>query len=157
MVTPPQGPITIGSFTETTPRTSFTAMYGSSFSTTSSKATYSLENSWILDPGADIHVCNNDADFRTIRLTIPDEDVLIADHSQLQIEVWGDVMIKVDTPIGLMVWYGIDFRPVDLAKSLYLHEPPVGHGGRVSPREGETVRAIAGYHSSLVIHSPSSL
>ena len=31
-----------------------------------------------------------------------------------------------------MVWYGIDFRPVDLAKSLYLHEPPVGHGDVLS-------------------------
>ncbi|KAF2176907.1 hypothetical protein K469DRAFT_383484, partial [Zopfia rhizophila CBS 207.26] len=79
-----------------TPRTLFAAMYGSSFSTTRSKTTYSLENSWILDSGVDIHVCNNDADFRTTKPAVPDEDVLIAGSSQIQIEAWGDVTIKVD-------------------------------------------------------------
>jgi len=57
----------------------------------------------------------------------------------------------------IMVWYGIDFRPVDLAKSLYLHELPVGHGGRAKLYLQKVFLASAGYHSSLVIHSLSSL
>ena len=51
--------------------------------------------------------------------------------------------------------YCIDFRPVDLAKSLYLHEPPVGHGGRVSLRKGETDRAIAALEEP--VNSPKLL
>ena len=51
--------------------------------------------------------------------------------------------------------YCIDFRPVDLAKSLYLHEPPIGHGGRVSLRKGETDRAIAALEEP--VNSPKLL
>ncbi|KAF2175743.1 hypothetical protein K469DRAFT_504960, partial [Zopfia rhizophila CBS 207.26] len=96
-VTPPQEPINIGSPSEMTPRTLFTAI-------------------WILDPGADIHVCNNDADFRTTKPAVPDEDVLIAGSSQIQIKAWGDVTIKVDTPTGPQA---MDLHNVALVRSFF--------------------------------------
>ena len=58
-------------------------------------------------------------------------------------------------PANYCYCYCIDFRPVDLAKSLYLHEPPVGHGGRVSLRKGETDRAIAALEEP--VNSPKLL
>ena len=44
---------------------------------------------------------------------------------------------------------------MDLAKSLYLHEPPVVHGGRVFFCKGEADRAIAALEES--VNSPKLL
>ncbi|KAF5200461.1 Reverse transcriptase family protein [Thalictrum thalictroides] len=61
----------------------------------------SLTDSWILDGGSDIHICNNSAkwNFQTTRQ--PREGEFIrAGNSTIPIEAYGNVKINVDTPTG---------------------------------------------------------
>ena len=60
---------------------------------------YELQNTWILDPGADTHVCNNEEDFTFLYLVVED-NYLIAGGNFEKIQVYRTVIITVDTPTG---------------------------------------------------------
>jgi hypothetical protein len=60
---------------------------------------YELQNTWILDPGADTHVCNNEEDF-TFSYPAAEDDYLIAGGNFEKIQAYGTVTITVDTPNG---------------------------------------------------------
>jgi hypothetical protein len=58
---------------------------------------FELQNTWILDPGADTHVCNNEEDF-TFSYPAAEDDYLIAGENFVKIQAYGTVTITVDTP-----------------------------------------------------------
>src|SRR5256885_611961 len=68
--------------------------------TTKVPTEYHLRNSFILDSGATIHVCNNRMRFKTFRQTSSD-DSLYAGNSIISIEGIGDVDIQVKTCDGM--------------------------------------------------------
>jgi len=58
---------------------------------------FELQNTWILDPGADTHVCNNKEDF-TFSYPAAKDDYLIAGGNFEKIQAYGTVTITVNTP-----------------------------------------------------------
>jgi len=64
-----------------------------------STGSYPLQHSFILDPAADIHVCNNADDF-TFTRPASEDDYLIAGGSYHQIKAFGKVTINLETPEG---------------------------------------------------------
>jgi hypothetical protein len=56
-----------------------------------------LIHCWILDPGADIHICNNMADFVHERNALPGDKVM-AGGAWLPIQAWGRSTITVEGP-----------------------------------------------------------
>jgi hypothetical protein len=58
---------------------------------------FKLQNTWILDPGADTHVCNNEEDF-TFSYPAVEDDYLIASGNFEKIQAYRTVTITVDTP-----------------------------------------------------------
>jgi transposase InsO family protein len=60
---------------------------------------FPLRNTWILDSGADSHVCNDRTRF-TIERLANEDDVLIAGKTTYSIEAFGSVIITIRTPSG---------------------------------------------------------
>ena len=81
------------------PKRSHKTSLNLNLSTTSSQNPFN--DIWILDCGADIHVCNNAKrhGFRYIRPGDP-EDATAGGKSEYHIEAWGNVDIDIDTPNG---------------------------------------------------------
>jgi hypothetical protein len=63
------------------------------------QAAYPLQHSWIMDPGADVHVCNDPTEFQWKKPASPD-DYLFAGTVRVSIQAWGEVTIPVSTPKG---------------------------------------------------------
>ena len=63
------------------------------------RTSYKLENCWILDSGADIHICNDPNRFIFDR-TATEENILFSGKTTYQIEAYGTVMITVQAPTG---------------------------------------------------------
>ncbi|KAF5197653.1 Transposon ty1-dr1 gag-pol polyprotein, partial [Thalictrum thalictroides] len=57
------------------------------------KPVYDLEQSWILDSGATVHVCNNRSRYNKFNATANSEDVLWAGDTQIRIQGYGEVII----------------------------------------------------------------
>jgi len=60
---------------------------------------FNLQNTWILDPGADTHICNNKKDFTFLYPAVED-DYLITSRNFEKIQAYGTVTITVNTPTG---------------------------------------------------------
>ena len=60
---------------------------------------FELQNTWILDPGADTHVYNNQEDFIFL-YPAAEDDYLIAGGNFEKIQAYRTVTITVDTPTG---------------------------------------------------------
>jgi hypothetical protein len=60
---------------------------------------FPVRNTWILDSGADSHVCNDRARF-TFERQANEDDVLIAGKTTYPIEAFGSVIIKIRTLSG---------------------------------------------------------
>jgi len=60
---------------------------------------FKLQNTWILNPSADTHVCNNKEDFTFSYLAVED-NYLIAGGNFKKIQAYGIVTITVDIPTG---------------------------------------------------------
>jgi hypothetical protein len=77
--------------------------HSAAVSAAATEETHELENSllhcWILDPGADINVSNNLADFTWERPAQP-TDQLMAGGTYLKIQAWGRATIIVRGPRG---------------------------------------------------------
>ena len=60
-----------------------------------------LKNSWILDGGSNVHVCNNEkkCGFLTVRHAKKGE-FIGAGNASIPIEAYGTVKLRVDTPKG---------------------------------------------------------
>ena len=58
-----------------------------------------MQNSWIFNPGADTHVCNNKKNFTFFYLAVED-NYLIASGNYKQILAYRTVTITVNTPTG---------------------------------------------------------
>lgn len=59
----------------------------------------SLKDSWILDGGSDVHICNDADKWGFIKFkNAKGDDVVRAEKSAIPIEAYGTVKIKVDTP-----------------------------------------------------------
>jgi hypothetical protein len=84
---PQQGP--------TTPYMAFASQ--SAFSV--DRDSYELKNMWILDSGANAHVCNDHTRFKYKRTAREDEN-LVAGKTVYQIEAFGSVEITIQSPIG---------------------------------------------------------
>ena len=67
----------------------------------SSAATWTIQNSWLLDNGTNIHVCNSTmlSRFTKTRSSGP-KDILRAGNQVLPIECYGTIDIFINTPIG---------------------------------------------------------
>lgn len=63
-------------------------------------ADYKLKNSWILDSGSDIHVCNKRENCTRTR-DATETDILIAGMNRYPIEAFGSVEIRVSTKDGI--------------------------------------------------------
>ena len=61
------------------------------------RSNYNIVNSWILDSGSNIHVCNNSSRFRPTHTTTL-EDYLVSGSTTYQIEAYGDVDITLNSP-----------------------------------------------------------
>lgn len=59
----------------------------------------SLTHSWILDPGSDIHICNNAEEF-VWKYPATEHDIILAGGSENNVSAWGEVDIELDTPSG---------------------------------------------------------
>jgi hypothetical protein len=62
-------------------------------------AGYELKNTWILDSGANLHVCNDPTRFKIERIASA-TDTLISGKTVYQIESFGSVDITVQSPLG---------------------------------------------------------
>ncbi len=62
-------------------------------------SSYALRDSFILDSGATLHCCNNEARFTNI-IPASTDDILIAGQNQIPIQYFGDVQITVTAPYG---------------------------------------------------------
>jgi len=60
---------------------------------------FELQNTWILNPSADTHVCNNKEDF-TFLYPAAEDNYLIAGGNFEKIQAYGIVTITVNTPTG---------------------------------------------------------
>ena len=60
---------------------------------------FKLRNTWILDPGADTHVCNNKGDF-IFSYPAVEDNYLIAGGNFEKIQAYKTVIITVDIPTG---------------------------------------------------------
>jgi len=60
---------------------------------------FKLQNTWILDPSANTHVCNNKEDFTFLYL-VAEDDYLIAGGNFIKIQAYGTVTITINTPTG---------------------------------------------------------
>ena len=60
---------------------------------------YKLQNTWILDPGADTHVYNNEEDF-TFLYPVAEDNYLITSGNFEKIQAYKIVIITVNTPTG---------------------------------------------------------
>jgi len=60
---------------------------------------FKLQNTWILNPSADTHVCNNEEDF-TFSYLVAEDDYLIASGNFMKIQAYGIVTITINTPTG---------------------------------------------------------
>ena len=63
------------------------------------RSNYDIVNSWILDSGSNIHVCNDSSRFRPTHTTTS-EDYLVSGSTTYQIEAYGDVDITLNSPTG---------------------------------------------------------
>ena len=63
------------------------------------RSSYDIINSWILDSGSNIHICNNSNRFRPTQSTTS-EDYLVSGSTTYQIEAYGDVDITLTSPTG---------------------------------------------------------
>ena len=63
------------------------------------KSCYDIVNSWILDSGSNIHVCNDSRRFKPTHTTTS-EDYLVSGSTTYQIEAYGTVDITITTPNG---------------------------------------------------------
>ncbi len=68
--------------------------------TVSNSSDYNLRDSFILDSGAMVHVCNSCKYFSTIT-PASEDDLLYAGNTVIPIEGFGSVDITVQTPAGL--------------------------------------------------------
>jgi len=75
-------------------------VFSSAFSPQLHRPQYPLLYSWTLDPGTDIHICNNPAEFRW-KKPAADNDFILAGASETSIEAWGEVTIPLSTPNGI--------------------------------------------------------
>ena len=60
---------------------------------------FKLENCWILDSGADVHICNEQSRFVFDRIA-SDDSILFSGKTIYQIEAYGTVIITVQSPTG---------------------------------------------------------
>ena len=67
--------------------------------TTRTVENYALSNSWILDSGANVHLCNNRTLFESIH-PAPNQDVIYAGKTAYPIEAYGRVRVYVTSPTG---------------------------------------------------------
>ena len=67
---------------------------------TATDSAHTLKDSWILDGGSDIHICNDATKwgFQTVKQAR--NNVIRAGNSTIPIEAYGNVKVKVDTPSG---------------------------------------------------------
>lgn len=83
-----------------TQRGGYSAQAAAFSSHITSRSDYRLLHCWILDPGADVHICNNEEDFTFTRPST-DEEHIIAGSSYLPIQAWGSVTLQVHSLYGL--------------------------------------------------------
>ena len=74
----------------------FTAIFSANHIKTA-HATYELKNSFLLDSGATIHICNN---LKRFSATHPGSGSILAGDTVVDIKAWGTVDITVNTPRG---------------------------------------------------------
>jgi len=60
---------------------------------------FELQNTWILNPSTDTHVCNNEEDF-TFLYPAAEDDYLITGGNFVKIQAYGIVTITINTPTG---------------------------------------------------------
>jgi hypothetical protein len=77
------------------------AVFATSAVFTVDRDSYELKDSWILDSGANAHVCNDSARFNFDRKASK-SDSLISGKTVYQIEAFGNVEITVQSPNGLI-------------------------------------------------------
>jgi len=64
-----------------------------------SQVPFKLQNTWILNPSVDTHICNNKEDF-TFSYLAAEDDYLITSGNFKKIQAYGTVTITVNTPTG---------------------------------------------------------
>lgn len=62
------------------------------------KPVYDLEQSWILDSGATVHVCNDRSRFIEFSSKVNLEEILWAGDTQIRIQGYGKVIIYLQSP-----------------------------------------------------------
>lgn len=72
------------------------------FAINNSYSSYKLQNSWILDSGTDIHVCNDSARFKFERAA-QEDDWIVSGKTTYEIEAFGTVDITAKGPDGPII------------------------------------------------------
>ena len=100
-----------GKSTDSSTQSSTPASFTVSMHTISAISDYQLRDSFILDSGADTHICNNRQRFQTFR-PAGSEEYLYAGNTIISIEGFGSVPITVQTPKG--------FQEITLLKTAFV-------------------------------------
>ena len=63
------------------------------------RISFKLENCWILDSGADVHICNDPSRFEFDR-PASEDSIIFSGRTTYSIEAYGSVMITAKAPLG---------------------------------------------------------